>query len=298
MSLRPTSFAAAASFLALTGPASAQSVPATTHPPVVAAAAQLTDRALSIRVERLRRVVSAELPNGPTLEHLDVQPGQAQGVSRPSAVIHFTVGEDVFFKAGGVAPRVESYPLLDHLAQAMKQDLPEAKLTILNHTDVRGSEKSNDDLSRQRAGSIIGALIERGANPAELSAVVIGDRQPIAPSTMEEGGRRNRRIEFLISSSLDANLAVIRLRPVNRALLKARGVPETVKAAATAQVVRPDIAAPRPSVAPAKSDVVMSEIKTISLQTASENPGPSPIPRKPLLREGESNWPDPPEPPD
>jgi hypothetical protein len=47
-----------------------------------------------------------------------------------------------------------------------------------------------------------------------MSTVAIGKRQPIAPNITPEGRARNRRVEFLVSASVEANLAAIRLRDV------------------------------------------------------------------------------------
>jgi hypothetical protein len=66
------------------------------------------------------------------------------------------------------------------------------------------------DLSRRRAAKVLRALVDRGLDPSLLSAVAIGKRQPIADNRTEAGRARNRRVEFLVSRCLDANLDVVR----------------------------------------------------------------------------------------
>jgi len=224
-------------------------------------------------------------------EYLDVQPGQAPGLVRPCAVFHIVYSEHLFFAASGDGLLPASSSLLDALAKTMKSDVPALKLTLLIHTDARSSEKLNDDASLQRTRNILAALIGRGIDPAALSAVVIGKRQPIAPNMTTQTAIRNRRVEFLFSPDLDANLAVVRLRPIDRGFLAAKGAPASLKPETKVQVMRPEAGPPG-------AEIVMRPAGTIELRSASDNPGPSPIPRQPILREGASNWPDPPEPPD
>ena len=91
----------------------------------------------------------------------------------------------------------------------MKGDVPDAALTVLGHTDAIGTDAYNIALSRRRAESVMAALAARGVNPAQLSEVAIGKRQPIAPNDTAAGRALNRRVEFLISPALSANLAAV-----------------------------------------------------------------------------------------
>jgi hypothetical protein len=53
------------------------------------------------------------------------------------------------------------------------------------------------------------ALVARGIKPNQLTEVAIGKRQPIAPNDTAEGRALNRRVEFLISPAMSANLAAV-----------------------------------------------------------------------------------------
>jgi hypothetical protein len=98
------------------------------------------------------------------------------------------------------------------IAENMKRDVPDAALTVLGHTDAIGSDAYNIDLSRRRAEAVMRALVARGVNPDQLSEVAIGKRQPIAPNDTAEGRALNRRVEFMISPALSANLAAVQQR--------------------------------------------------------------------------------------
>jgi hypothetical protein len=66
---------------------------------------------------------------------------------------------------------------------------------------------------------VLRALVARGLDPDHLGAVAIGKRQPVATNATPEGRTRNRRVEFLLSRCLAANLSVVARTPRNRALL-------------------------------------------------------------------------------
>jgi len=228
------------------------------------------------------------------LEHLDLQPGQLASITRPYAVVHVVFSERAFFVGAGDVSRPESSSLLDLLAENMKHDLPTIRLTLLSHTDASGAAPDNDELSLRRASTIFQALIKRGVNQSELTAVVIGGRQPLTANVSTSGKMLNRRLEILISGDLDANLAVIRLRPINRRFIATA----PAGAQSVAQIMAPELAGtghydPRAPSTAQKGDLVMRRIGEIDLQPASDNAGPSPIPRKPILREDDSSWPDP-----
>jgi len=66
------------------------------------------------------------------------------------------------------------------------------------HTDSTGSTSYNQALSERRAVAVRGALIARGANAANLTAVGYGESRPIASNGTREGRARNRRTEFKV----------------------------------------------------------------------------------------------------
>ena len=69
------------------------------------------------------------------------------------------------------------------------------KIRVEGHTDVRGTESYNMELSEGHAKRIVDALIERGVNAELLEAVGMGEANPICIDDTEECHRRNRRVE-------------------------------------------------------------------------------------------------------
>jgi outer membrane protein OmpA-like peptidoglycan-associated protein len=84
---------------------------------------------------------------------------------------------------------------LELLASAFAdQRLREFRFVVGGHTDTRGTEAYNDQLSRQRADAAILFLILRGTDPARLVATGFGERFP----KMADGeAAENRRVQIV-----------------------------------------------------------------------------------------------------
>ena len=125
-------------------------------------------------------------------------------------VVRLVLNGQVLFATDRDQPAPDGGPVLDALAGRIRRDAPDWHLTVVGHTDAIGSDAYNMDLSRRRAAKVLRALVDRGLGPERLSAVAIGKRQPVADNRIASGRALNRRVEFLLSRCLDANLAVVR----------------------------------------------------------------------------------------
>ena len=71
------------------------------------------------------------------------------------------------------------------------------RLTIIGHTDSKGSDAYNMALGMRRAVAVRDKLLEFGLDPARILGVESrGESEPIAPNDTAEGRFENRRIEF------------------------------------------------------------------------------------------------------
>jgi peptidoglycan-associated lipoprotein len=73
--------------------------------------------------------------------------------------------------------RPESMISLDKLVETLN-DNPNVTIELMSHTDSRDTEEFNYDLSQKRAQSVIQYLIEKGIEPARLSAKGYGESSP------------------------------------------------------------------------------------------------------------------------
>ncbi len=75
------------------------------------------------------------------------------------------------------------------------------KVAIEGHTDDRGNDQLNKNLSQRRAHSVSTILIEKlGIETDRVAFAGYGEERPIADNTTEQGRAQNRRVMALISA--------------------------------------------------------------------------------------------------
>ncbi|HET6564609.1 MAG TPA: OmpA family protein [Xanthomonadales bacterium] len=105
---------------------------------------------------------------------------------------------DVLFDTDRATLKPGAEMTLDRLA-AFLNDHPDRELLIEGHTDSRGSDYYNLELSERRAGAVRLALVDRGISPARLEALGLGESYPVATNDTVAGRQQNRRVEIVIS---------------------------------------------------------------------------------------------------
>nr|HQH40682.1 OmpA family protein [Bacteroidales bacterium] len=73
--------------------------------------------------------------------------------------------------------RPESMVSLDELVETLN-DNPNVTIELMSHTDSRGTDEFNMELSQKRAQSVVDYLIAKGIAPDRLSARGYGESQP------------------------------------------------------------------------------------------------------------------------
>ncbi len=108
--------------------------------------------------------------------------------------------DKVYFDTNKATIMPQSFPLLDNVAAVLKAHPEIRRVRVEGHTDSRGSEAYNKNLSMRRAQSVVRFLVDQGqVSPDILEAVGYGEEQPLVPGarTSREHAR-NRRVEFHI----------------------------------------------------------------------------------------------------
>jgi outer membrane protein OmpA-like peptidoglycan-associated protein len=106
--------------------------------------------------------------------------------------------ESVHFDTNRARIKRRSHSLLEQVAAVLEANPDIHLLRVQGHTDARGDERHNLELSQQRAVSVKEFLIERGIDAQRLSARGYGESHPIADNDTDEGRATNRRVEFHI----------------------------------------------------------------------------------------------------
>lgn len=93
--------------------------------------------------------------------------------------------------------REESTATLVEIASLLKAD-PSLRVSVIGHTDAKGSDGYNLDLSSRRALKVVAALTDQyGIEASRLQARGAGASEPIAANDSEAHRALNRRVELI-----------------------------------------------------------------------------------------------------
>ena len=98
----------------------------------------------------------------------------------------------VVFETGKAELKPESLPILEGAIATLKR-YPDISIEVAGHTDSRGSDALNLDLSARRAETVLKYLRDGGVSNA-LTSRGYGERQPVASNSNDEGRQQNRRV--------------------------------------------------------------------------------------------------------
>ncbi|MCA9541222.1 MAG: OmpA family protein, partial [Myxococcales bacterium] len=104
----------------------------------------------------------------------------------------------IYFETDSAVIRKVSFALLDEIAAALAKHAEIKKVSIEGHTDDRGSDEYNLDLSTRRVESVRDYLVGKQVASERLVFKGLGEGKPIADNATEEGRAKNRRVEFRI----------------------------------------------------------------------------------------------------
>jgi len=113
------------------------------------------------------------------------------------AVGNSIVLKNIFFDFNKSTLRNASENEIQQLVKLLN-DVPTMKIEISGHTDNKGSDDYNKNLSNLRAKAVYDRLISLGIEAVRLTFVGFGEEKPIASNETEEGRQLNRRTEFKV----------------------------------------------------------------------------------------------------
>jgi len=108
-----------------------------------------------------------------------------------------TMSDAVLFDTNSAVLKPASMTTLDQMADVMKR-YPDSDILVKGHTDNRGTEQYNQDLSERRAKAVKNYLILRGVAEGRMTAIGFGLTMPVADNATSEGRQKNRRVEIEI----------------------------------------------------------------------------------------------------
>jgi outer membrane protein OmpA-like peptidoglycan-associated protein len=106
--------------------------------------------------------------------------------------------DSVIFATAKAKIRRRSFRLLNNVADVIKAH-PEINTVIVEgHTDDRGGDEYNLDLSTRRATAVVAYLVKRGVSAERLLPKGFGEANPVDSNKSKKGRLNNRRVEFTI----------------------------------------------------------------------------------------------------
>ena len=105
--------------------------------------------------------------------------------------------ENIFFDFDKTTLKEESFVELDKVVEFLNSN-GSLEIEIAGHTDSKGGDDYNMDLSQGRAEAVVNYLIENGIDEFRLVAKGYGETVPLKSNNTDEGRAYNRRVEFTI----------------------------------------------------------------------------------------------------
>lgn len=105
--------------------------------------------------------------------------------------------KEIYFDTDKATLRPESFKELNRVVEFMN-NYPNLKVEISGHTDSDGSDDYNENLSQNRAESVVNYLTEHGISSGHFEAKGYGESKPAVPNTSRENKQINRRVEFTV----------------------------------------------------------------------------------------------------
>lgn len=120
--------------------------------------------------------------------------------------IKFNLSDNILFEFDKYHVRAAAKPTLEKVNQVLTH-FKDARVLIHGHTDSKGTDEYNIELSQKRAAAVKYYFVNNfQAEPTRIQTQGLGKSQPIAPNTNPDGsdnpqGReKNRRVEFTIQT--------------------------------------------------------------------------------------------------
>ena len=105
--------------------------------------------------------------------------------------------KNVYFKADSSSITAESYEALNNIYDFLSTN-KDVAIEIGGHTNSKPSHDFADNLSNERAKSVMTYLVNKGIDPKRIKYKGYGKRNPISTNSTPEGRKLNQRVEIKI----------------------------------------------------------------------------------------------------
>jgi len=107
---------------------------------------------------------------------------------------------DVLFDTDKAVVKPGARNVLDRVANFLAEN-DGFKVMVEGHTDSRGSDAYNQDLSARRANGVRDVLMQNGVSSNRIQSLGLGEAYPVATNDTTAGRQQNRRVEIIFSDT-------------------------------------------------------------------------------------------------
>jgi len=158
------------------------------------------------RVTRLRRVVGEHgiFPAPAFFQYAIPAEMMPKDFQLSTPVLRIVFPENTFFATAKSDIEPRAYSIVSAMAETLEGDVPDVAVFVAGHTDSRGGEGYNHDLSVERARAVANALRIAGAVAPDIWSVGFGESLPLYDNSSDVNMAYNRRVEFLLAARPEA----------------------------------------------------------------------------------------------
>lgn len=105
--------------------------------------------------------------------------------------------KNIYFDFNKTTLKPESFVELNKVVDFLEHN-PTVEIEIGGHTDSKGSDEYNNNLSQGRSQAVVDYIAKQGIDVSRLTAKGYGESVPIDTNDTPEGQANNRRVEFTV----------------------------------------------------------------------------------------------------
>jgi len=127
----------------------------------------------------------------------ELEAARVAEVKRTENGLVVQMASDILFESGASALKPKSVDDLEKIGDIIAR-YADDRVKVYGHTDSEGGKAYNDELSLRRADAVKRVLVGRGVKEKQITALGMGEAQPVSTNATAAGRSKNRRVELHI----------------------------------------------------------------------------------------------------
>jgi outer membrane protein OmpA-like peptidoglycan-associated protein len=127
----------------------------------------------------------------------ELEAARVAEVKRTENGLVVKMASDILFDPGSSALKPKSIDDLEKIGDVIAK-YSDDRVKIYGHTDSEGGKAYNEELSLRRADAVKRVLVGRGVQEKQMTALGMGEAEPVSSNATAAGRAKNRRVELHI----------------------------------------------------------------------------------------------------